>query len=191
MLNRYALLAACMLALVTIAVSAAPENIVFILDASNSMNKPLGEDSRLDVAKDALVELLGVVSTFERAGLYAYGHRVDKDDEAASCLDIEALYPLLPADAADNGDVINTILSLQALGKTPISDALLEVSNVLLEYGSESVIVLITDGEETCGGDPDVVATMLGMGVLLLWSGWWEAWASCQFSCEAATREPS
>ena len=160
MLNRYALLAACLLALVTIAVSAAPENIVFILDASNSMNKLLGENSRLNVAKDALVDLLGVVSTFETAGLYAYGHNIDKDNEA-SCQDIEAIYPLLPQDAADNADVIAAIQALRAKGKTPIEAAMIEAYNVLAGYPTEGVIVLITDGEETCGGDPDEVARMI------------------------------
>jgi len=162
MRTRTLLLAAVLICSVAVAASAIPENIVFILDASNSMNKPFGEESRLDAAKNALTELLGVVSSIGRAGLYVYGHRVDKDNEAESCQDIEALFPILPKDAAENAQVIETILSLEAKGKTPIAEALIEVSNELLTYGGESVIVLITDGEETCGGDPLIVAEMLG-----------------------------
>jgi len=70
--------------------------------------------------------------------------------------------PILPADAASSPEVIDTILGLQALGKTPIAEALVAASNELLGLEGESAIVLITDGEETCGGDPAVVAHMLG-----------------------------
>jgi len=140
----------------------AVDNLVFILDASNSMNKTLGEDTRLNVAKGALIDLLDVVGTLDRAGLLVYGYRVDKDDEVASCQDIESLFPILPDDAANSPKVIDAILGLQALGKTPIADALVAASNELLGLEGESAIVLITDGEETCGGDPAVVAHMLG-----------------------------
>jgi len=160
MRNRIVLLVVCLTTMVALTASAV-DNLVFILDASNSMNKTFGEDTRLNVAKDALIDLLEVVGTLDQAGLFVYGHRVDKDDEAASCLDIEALFPALPDDAADSPTVIDAILGLQALGKTPIADALITASNVLLGLEGESAIVLITDGEETCGGDPSIVAHML------------------------------
>ena len=161
MRNRIVLLAVCLASLVALTAGAV-DNLVFILDASNSMNKTLGEDTRLNVAKGALIDLLDVVGTLDRAGLFVYGYRIDKDDEAASCQDIEALFPILPADAASSPEVIDTILGLQALGKTPIAEALVAASNELLGLEGESAIVLITDGEETCGGDPAVVAHMLG-----------------------------
>ena len=161
MRNRILLLVVCLTTVVALTASAV-DNLVFILDASNSMNKTLGEDTRLNVAKQALIDLLDVVGTLDQAGLYVYGHRVDKDDEEASCQDIEALFPALPENAADSPSVVDAILGLQALGKTPIADALVAASNELLGLEGESAIVLITDGEETCGGDPTVVAHMLG-----------------------------
>ncbi|MCK5212564.1 MAG: VWA domain-containing protein, partial [Dehalococcoidia bacterium] len=115
MRNRIVLLVVCLTTMVALTASAV-DNLVFILDASNSMNKTFGEDTRLNVAKDALIDLLEVVGTLDQAGLFVYGHRVDKDDEAASCLDIEALFPALPDDAADSPTVIDAILGLQALG---------------------------------------------------------------------------
>ena len=160
MRNRILLLVVCLASMVALTASAV-DNLVFILDASNSMNKTLGEDTRLNVAKGALIDLLEVVGTLDQAGLFVYGHRVDKDDEAASCLDIQELFPALPDDAANSPDVVNAILGLEALGKTPIADALVDASNALLGLEGESAIVLITDGEETCGGDPTVVAQML------------------------------
>jgi len=161
MRNRILLLVVCLASMVALTAGAV-DNLVFILDASNSMNKTLGEDTRLNVAKGALIDLLDVVGTLDRAGLFVYGYRIDKDDEVASCQDIESLFPILPDDAANSPEVINAILGLQALGKTPIADALVAASNELLGLEGESAIVLITDGEETCGGDPTVVAHMLG-----------------------------
>ncbi|MFC2079029.1 VWA domain-containing protein [Candidatus Bipolaricaulota bacterium] len=161
MRNRILLLVICLASMVALTAGAV-DNLVFILDASNSMNKMLGEDTRLNVAKGALIDLLDVVGTLDQAGLFVYGHRVDKDDEVASCVDIEELFPALPDDAANSPDVIDAILGLVALGKTPIADALVAASNALLGLEGESAIVLITDGEETCGGDPEVVAHMLG-----------------------------
>jgi len=161
MRTRSLLLAAILVCSAVVAASGITENVALILDASNSMNKPFGAESRLDAAKGALIELLEVVESIERTGLYVYGHRIDKDDEVESCQDIEALFPVLPGDAAGNTQVLNAIDGLEARGKTPIAEALVTVSNDLLAYGGESVIVLITDGEETCGGDPLVVAEML------------------------------
>jgi len=160
MRNRILLLVVCLASMVALTAGAV-DNLVFILDASNSMNKTLGEDTRLNVAKGALIDLLEVVGTLDQAGLFVYGHRIDKD-EVESCRDIETLFPVLPGDAANSPEVIDAILGLEALGKTPIADALLAASNALLGLEGESAIVLITDGEETCGGDPSVVAHMLG-----------------------------
>ena len=163
MRSRTLLLALTALGVLILALtaSAAPKNLVFILDASNSMNKPFDSGTRLDAAKAALIDLLDVTSKLDRAGLYVFGHRIGKDDPEASCQDIEALFPLLPANAADNPDVIGAIEGIEAMGMTPIADALITASNALSGYGGEGVIVLITDGEETCGGDPKVVAEML------------------------------
>ncbi len=161
MRTRALLLAVVLLLSCAAAASGQPDNVMFILDASNSMNKPFGETTRIDTAKEALIDLLDIVSAIDRAGLFVYGHRVDKDNEVESCQDIEALLPVLPGDAPDNAQVVTTIRAIEAQGKTPIAEALVTVANALAAYTGESVIILITDGEETCGGDPFVVAEML------------------------------
>ncbi|RLE35735.1 hypothetical protein DRJ12_04915, partial [Candidatus Acetothermia bacterium] len=131
------LLAVIALGVLTVALtaSAAPKNLVFILDASNSMNKPFDSGTRLDAAKAALIDLLDLTSKLDRAGLYVFGHRIGKDDSEASCQDIEALFPLLPRDAADNPDVTAAINGIEAQGMTPIADALVAASNALSGYG--------------------------------------------------------
>ena len=139
----------------------APQNLAIILDASNSMNKPFGMASRLDVAKDALGDLLGILPDGMNAGLFAYGHRIGKGDREESCQDIEPLFLVRPFAAPMAGGMIASIAQIEARGLTPIADALVEAANELTGLEGSSMIVLISDGEETCGGDPLAVAQML------------------------------
>ncbi len=140
---------------------ATPENLVFILDASNSMNKPFDGESRLDVAKGALSELLEIFPEGVNVGLFVYGHRIAKSDREASCQDIEPLFSLLPFDASVGEEMTAAFLGVKAQGLTPLADALVAASNEISAFSGESAIVLISDGEETCGGDPLVVAHMI------------------------------
>jgi len=157
MLNRYALLAACFLALVAVSVSA--ENVVFILDASNSMNKVLQVKTRIDAAQDALSELILGMPDGEKVGVMVYGHRIDRNNEVESCQDIQLLYPLSPLNDALRSDIRSAIRATTAQGMTPLADSLMEAANELSATGG--VIVLISDGEGNCGGDVDGVLAMI------------------------------
>lgn len=139
---------------------AAPDNIVLILDASNSMNKPFDGDTRLAAAKEALVRLFSVLPDGVNIRLSAYGHRIDREDRVASCEDIELLFPLRPFDQAAEGEITAALEQIVAKGLTPLSKALTEAGNALVGVEGESVIILVSDGEETCDGDPLVVAHM-------------------------------
>ena len=139
---------------------AAPDNIALILDASNSMNKPFDGDTRLAAAKEALVRLFGVLPDGVSVRLSAYGHRIDREDRVASCEDIEPLFPLRPFDQAAAEQITAALEQIVAKGLTPLSKALTEAGNALAGVEGESVIILVSDGEETCDGDPLVVAHM-------------------------------
>jgi len=139
---------------------AAPDNIALILDASNSMNKPFDGNTRLAAAKEALVRLFGVLPDGVNVRLSAYGHRIDREDRVASCEDIEPLFPLRPFDQAAQGEITAALEQIVAKGLTPLSEALTEAGNALVGVEGESVIILVSDGEETCDGDPLVVAHM-------------------------------
>ena len=51
--------------------------------------------------------------------------------------------------------------SVQPYGQTPITGAVQEAAKVLRYRERPAVIVLLTDGEETCGGNPCALAQML------------------------------
>jgi hypothetical protein len=119
-----------------------------ILDASGSMLQRLGGERRIEIAKNALTGLVrSVVPASTPFALRVFGHR-----EANSCrTDLEIpLAPLQPAAAASR------IGGLQAmnLARTPIAASLARVREDLAGVTGPVVVVLVTDGEETCDGDP-------------------------------------
>jgi hypothetical protein len=120
-----------------------------IFDASGSMGAqlPSGE-SRIDAAKGVLRELVGeILPEGVPFALRAFGHLTPQSCE--SRLEVE-LAPLVRDDALAAIDEIQPKL----LSQTPLADALLQVGSDLGDAPPGSAVVVITDGEESCGGDP-------------------------------------
>lgn len=119
-----------------------------ILDASGSMLKRLGDERRIEIAKDALENLArNVIPEGTRFALRVFGHK-----EADSCRsDLE-----IPAAALDRAAVSAKIRTIEAmnLAKTPIAASLSKVEQDLAGVSGAVTVVLLTDGEETCDGDP-------------------------------------
>jgi len=145
---------ALLLVVISATAWAAPEGIVFILDASNSMNQSLdAAETKFDWAKEALTLVLGELPEGTPFAVVVYGHRVSKDLAEESCLDIEILVPY--GVHPDRGTILRKIRATRAMGKTPLSRALSFAARVA---DGPTRLVLLTDGEETCGGDPLQVA---------------------------------
>jgi hypothetical protein len=123
--------------------------ILVILDASGSMWQKLDDRFRIEIAREALVKL--VSETIPAGTPFAFRAFGQKD--ARSCrTDLEM--PLAPLDSAVAVKVINAI-EPQELSKTPIAASLAKVGEDLGGVNGERVVVLVTDGEETCDGDPE------------------------------------
>ena len=134
-------------------------NVAFVLDASGSMQAELEGRTRMAVAQDAVISLSGRLSPTTNASLWVYGHRLPQSDPAASCMDIEQVIPLGPADPAEFESVVS---NLSAIGYTPISSTLQQAAGSLPPDGNNT-IVLVSDGEETCEGNPCAVAESLAV----------------------------
>lgn len=139
----------------TMATSAlAQSTSMFILDASGSMWGRLPDKQmKIVAARDAMGELLGALPENISAGLIAYGHRKKGD-----CGDIEVVQEAVPGGGAK---IAARIGSLQPRGKTPISDSLQLAGEKLTGIEDPTTIVLVSDGIETCEGDPCAVAESL------------------------------
>ena len=126
---------------------------LFILDASGSMGGQAGAQTKIDAAKSVLAQVVPAVAPEVKIGLAAYGHR-----RADDCADIEVL---VPPGNEDRAALMGRIAALQPKGMTPISAAVAQVADLLKGRDAETTIVLVSDGQETCGGDPCAVVRAL------------------------------
>lgn len=129
--------------------------IELILDASGSMLQKQGGKRRIDIAKEVLSKLAGgTIPAGTPFAMRVFGHK-EKD----SCrTDLEI--PLRPLDPAAVASKVGAIEAMN-LAKTPIAHSLELVAQDLSAVKGQRVVVLITDGEETCGGDPAAVIEAL------------------------------
>lgn len=128
-------------------------NLLLILDASGSMWGQIEGVAKITTARQALTGILGDLDPATNVGLMAYGHRREGD-----CSDTEILYPVANYDA---GRLIPAIEGLSPRGKTPIAGALERAAAAMPAAGQSSSVLLISDGLETCGGDPCAAAARL------------------------------
>lgn len=130
-----------------------PGSVIILVDASGSMKEPAGDGgSRMDAAKKGLDGVIKALPDDASVGLRAYGSTIE--DGKGSCKDTELLVPVEPVDrpALSAG-----VKKLTPLGNTPIAYSLTKAAKDLPSDGPRS-IVLVSDGEENCGGDPCEVA---------------------------------
>lgn len=121
--------------------------VEIILDASGSMLQKIGKDRRIDIARATLTKL--VTSTIPAGTPFAFRVFGRMEDSCQSDLDV----PLGPL----NVDAVSA--KIKALepkngAKTAIGASLELVASDLKSVQGERLIILLTDGEETCGGDP-------------------------------------
>lgn len=134
--------------------------VIVILDASGSMLARLDGERRIDIAKASLRQLVSEdLPEGTEFGLRVFGHK-----EADSCrTDVEIpLGPLNRTEAAAKVARVNAM----NLAKTPIADTLAKAGGDLAGKPGPNLIILLTDGEETCDGDPAAVITSLRNGGL-------------------------
>ena len=131
-----------------------------ILDASGSMLQRQGGKRRIDIAKQVLTELIReTIPAGTPFALRVFGHR-----EVDSCrTDLEL--PLQPLNAGEAAGLIGKIQAKNK-AKTPIARSLELVGRDLQAARGQRVVVLVTDGEETCDGDPaDAIGMLKEAGV--------------------------
>jgi Ca-activated chloride channel family protein len=124
----------------------AADRVIVILDASGSMWAQIDGRPKLEIARESLRTALQSVPGDEEIGFMAYGHR-----EKGSCSDIELIVPPATGTA---GQITTAADNLKFLGKTPLTAAVKQAAEALKYTEDKAKVILITDGLETCGGDP-------------------------------------
>ncbi|UCI25754.1 vWA domain-containing protein [Mesorhizobium sp. B2-8-5] len=124
----------------------AANKVIIILDASGSMWAQIDGKPKLEIARESLRTVLQSVPADDEIGFMAYGHRTK-----GSCDDIELI---VPPQAGSASAISSAADSMKFLGKTPLTAAVKQAAEALKYTEDKATVVLITDGLETCGGDP-------------------------------------
>ena len=123
---------------------------MIVFDASGSMagNTVQGlfsDITRIDEVRKALGQVLPGITKFRKVGLITYG-----PGPYGQC-NVDLAFPPIP-NAADR--IMSVVNALNPAGKTPLVAAVKQAAEVLDYQTEKGVVVLVTDGEETCGGAP-------------------------------------
>ncbi|MFO1518470.1 MAG: VWA domain-containing protein [bacterium] len=138
------------------AFSQAASRIEFILDVSGSMNARFGDTTRIAAARKAIETAVGSIPDGTTVALRLYAHRVSPNDKAGSCKDTQLVIPFGPINKQQ---IVSTANQAMPLGQTPIAYSLEQAAADFNPGADEQpVIILVSDGEESCGGDPIAVA---------------------------------
>jgi Ca-activated chloride channel homolog len=126
------------------------EDAMLVFDASGSMAGNVNQGiatimPRIDAVRSALATVLPAVTRLRRVGLITYG-----PGPYQQC-NVELNLKPTP-NAAEL--IMHEVNALTPSGKTPLTSAVRQAAEVLDFRTKPGVIVVLTDGEETCGGSP-------------------------------------
>jgi Ca-activated chloride channel family protein len=126
------------------------EDAMIVFDASGSMagNTVQGlfsDITRIDEVRKALAQVLPQATKFRKIGLVTYGPGPYQQCNVQ--LNFE---PMWNATAP----IMSVVNALNPAGKTPLVTGVKVAAAALDSKSKPGVIVLLTDGEETCGGAP-------------------------------------
>jgi Ca-activated chloride channel homolog len=135
-------------------------NVEIILDSSGSMNAKVGDKTQMELAKEAINDFVSNLPEDVNISLRVYGHKGtgDESDKEKSCSSIEQVYGF---DKYNQDSFSNAINQFKPSGWTPIAESLKQSFESFKKYDQESntnLIYLVSDGIETCDGNPVAVA---------------------------------
>ncbi|MBV0911482.1 VWA domain-containing protein [Rhodobacteraceae bacterium ASV31] len=127
-----------------------------VFDGSGSMAEngvTMRGGPRISDARAAIQQAMPQVAPLRDIGLIVYG-----PGARPPCENIRLHFAPRPAAA---GPIILAIDALAPFGTTPLTQAVETAAEVLDFRAAPGVVVLVTDGKETCGGDPCASALRL------------------------------
>ena len=129
-----------------------PSRILFILDASGSMNSKWKDQNKFELAKEILFNVADSLNRTNKnieLGLRVLGHQSPRADN--NCKDSKLEVPFAKNNAQQ---FKSTLARITPKGQTPIAYSLLQAAT---DFPKDTIaihsIVLITDGIETCSGN--------------------------------------
>ena len=130
--------------------------VQIVVDASRSMWGQINGQSKMEIAKTTLEQLSYRLPDDLDLALRAYGNT--SASEQNNCADSTLLVPF---GERNSEYVRNAIAGLRPTGQTPIAYALNQAARDFESIRSDRTVVLVSDGIESCGGDPVTAAYAL------------------------------
>ncbi|MFD1424589.1 VWA domain-containing protein [Laceyella tengchongensis] len=130
-----------------------PTHFAILLDASGSMAEKVNASTKMQSAKKAIATFVSKLPPAATISLRVYGHKGTNQatDKALSCRSTEAIFPASTYNATRFSQALDAI---NPSGWTPIAASLAAVEKDVPPQAEEVHLYLISDGEETCGGNP-------------------------------------
>ena len=131
-------------------------NVEILLDASGSMAGLVDGSTKMDLAKGAIKQFVSSMPEGTAVSLRVYGHKGSNSskDKKVSCESSEVIYPHGPYEE----DAFQKALGkVKPTGWTPLGLAIRSAKQDLSKHageGAENIVYVVSDGIETCGGDP-------------------------------------
>jgi len=125
--------------------------VLFVLDASGSMEVMWGDASKMDIAKKTLYHLVDSIEKSNpdiEVALRVFGHQFHKS--LNNCEDSKLEVSFANNNTAEFEKVLK---NLKPQGQTPIAYSLTEAVHDFNDNSAINSIILITDGLENCNGN--------------------------------------
>ena len=133
--------------------------ILFIFDASQSMLGRWQSDTKFNIAKRIISEMLDSVANLKNTefALRVYGHQFQYPPQVCTDTKLE-----VPFASGNTGKIKSRLRTITPRGTTPIAYSLEQSAKDFIPCANcRNIILLITDGLEECSGDPCAVSKML------------------------------
>ncbi|RAL26098.1 VWA domain-containing protein [Thermoflavimicrobium daqui] len=130
-------------------------HIAILLDSSGSMGQVVNGGQKMKLAKRAIQEFAAKLPKESSISLRVYGHLGSNEakDKEISCKSSELVYA---QDSYHHERFTSALHRFDPTGYTPLARGLQEVRKDLppAKEGEQNIVYVVSDGEETCGGDP-------------------------------------
>lgn len=128
-------------------------NVAILLDASGSMKEKVDGQVKMELAKESIERFVSELPEGTQVSLRVFGHKEGKSKQE-SCQSSETVYPLAGYEESSFSSALNRF---DAQGWTPLAKAIRDAKSDLAQSsgeGVQNIVYIVSDGEETCGGDP-------------------------------------
>ncbi|MGG3800728.1 vWA domain-containing protein [Metabacillus fastidiosus] len=131
-------------------------NVAILLDSSGSMNGKVDGKTKMELAKSAIQTFVSELPSNVNVSLLVYGHKGtgNDKDKTLSCGSTEVIYQLSPYNKEQFSTALNTF---SPSGWTPLASSIAAAHNDLqtkTEEDTENIVYIVSDGIETCDGNP-------------------------------------